>query len=132
MDNDDRPEQDSGYCLSFRDLYRPGAMDLDRLGTALEVFNALDPGSFYVHHVQMVLFIGTAGQRGVTYAEIEARFRISNASASRSVNALSTFARHRKTAMGLVEIFRDAEEGRRYRVRLTSKGAALLRTIEQL
>jgi DNA-binding MarR family transcriptional regulator len=34
--------------------------------------------------------------------------------------------------MGLVEIFRDAEEGRRYRVRLTAKGAALLRTIEQL
>ena len=45
---------------------------------------------------------------------------------------MSSFARHRKSAMGLVEIIRDPEEGRRYRVRLTTKGQALMRSIEQL
>ena len=56
------------------------------------------------------------GSAGVTYGQIEARFGLSNASASRSVNALSEGARHRKSALGLVEIFRDVDEGRRYRV----------------
>ena len=81
----------------------------------------------------MVLFISTGGSAGVTYAAIEARFSLSNASASRSVNALSDGAKHRKSALGLVEIFRDVDEGsRRYRVRLTAKGQALIRSIEQL
>lgn len=107
-------------------------MDLDRLATALEIFGSLAPGHMPTHHVQMVLFIGTGGPAGVTYAAIEGRFGLSNASASRSVNALSDGARHRKSALGLVEIFRDVEEGRRYRVRLTAKGQALIRSIEQL
>ena len=107
-------------------------MDLDRLATALEIFGSLAPGHLPTHHVQMVLFISTGGTQGVTYAAIESRFSLSNASASRSVNALSDGARHRKSALGLVEIFRDVDEGRRYRVRLTAKGQALLRSIEQL
>ena len=107
-------------------------MDLDRLETALEIFGSLAPGHMPTHHVQMVLFIASGGSVGVTYSEIERRFRLSNAAASRSVNALSDAARHRKTALGLVEIIRDPNEGRRYRVRLTSKGSALLRSIEQL
>ena len=107
-------------------------MDLGRLATALEIFGALAPGHLPTHHVQMVLFIGTGGPAGVTYQEIERRFGLSNAAASRSVNALSDSARHRKSALGLVEIFRDVDEGRRYRVRLTAKGQALIRSIEQL
>ena len=107
-------------------------MDLDRLATALEIFGSLAPGNLPTHHVQMVLFISTGGPAGVTYQALESRFGLSNASASRSVNALSTSARHRKSALGLVEIFRDVEEGRRYRVRLTAKGQALIRSIEQL
>ena len=107
-------------------------MDLDRLETALEIFGSLAPGHMPTHHVQMVLFIASGGSVGVTYSEIEDRFCLSNAAASRSVNALSDSARHRKTALGLVEIIRDPNEGRRYRVRLTAKGAALIRSIEQL
>ena len=107
-------------------------MDLDRLATALEIFGSLAPGHLPTHHVQMVLFIGSGGAAGVTYAAIEARFSLSNASASRSVNALSNSAKHRQSALGLVEIFRDVDEGRRYRVRLTAKGQALIRSIEQL
>ena len=47
----------------------------------------LAPGHLPTHHVQMVLFISTGGSAGVTYAALENRFSLSNASASRSVNA---------------------------------------------
>jgi DNA-binding MarR family transcriptional regulator len=107
-------------------------VDLDRLANALEIFGSLAPGNMPLHHMQLVLFIKTGSEKGVTYGDIERRFRLSNAAASRSVNALSETVRHRKTALGLVEIFRDAEEGRRYRVRLTAKGAAVVRSIEAL
>ena len=83
--------------------------------------------------IAMVLFIGEHGPGGCTYAAIEARLGISNAAASRSVNSLSASARHRKTEpMGLVEVFIDPEEGRRYRVRLTKKGLTLMRALDQL
>ena len=124
--------RDAGYGASLRNLYNPGAMDLDRLANALEIFGSLAPGAMPLHHMQLVLFIKEGGQKGVTYGDIERRFRLSNASASRSVNALSETVRHRKTALGLVEIIRDAEEGRRYRVRLTAKGSAVVRSIEAL
>ena len=107
-------------------------MDLGRLATALEIINSLDPGSFYLHHLQILLTISAAGAAGCTYGDIEVRHGLSNAAASRSVNALSSFARHRKSAMGLVEIIRDPNEGRRYRCRLTSKGQSIIRSIEQL
>lgn len=107
-------------------------MDLGRLANALEIVNSLDPSSFQLHHLQILLTIREAGTAGCTYGDIETRHSLSNAAASRSVNAMSSFARHRKSAMGLVEIIRDPEEGRRYRVRLTTKGQALMRSIEQL
>ena len=75
-------------------------MDLDRLATALEIFGSLAPGHLPTHHVQMVLFISTGGAAGVTYAAIEEQFSLSNASASRSVNAPSDGAKHRKSALG--------------------------------
>lgn len=108
-------------------------MDRSRLEAALEVFASLADSSLPLHQIQMVLFIGTHGSAGCTYAEIEKRLSISNAAASRSVNSLSASARHRKTEpMGLVEVFIDPAEGRRYRVRLTKKGLNLMRAIDQL
>ena len=107
-------------------------MDLGRLAAALEVLGSVDPGGMYVHHVQILITIKEAGPAGATYADIEDRHGISNAAASRSVNALSDSARHRKTSMGLVEIRRDPTEGRRYVVVLSKKGEALMRSLEQL
>ena len=121
-----------GHTSNIRDLYGTGAMDVRQLETALEVLGALAPGHMPVHHCQILLFIAAGGPAGITYADIEARFCLSNAAASRTVNTLSEGARHRKSSLGLVEIFRDVEEGRRYRVRLTAKGAAIVRSLEAL
>ena len=108
-------------------------MDRSRLSAALEVVGSVCDSSIPLHQIAMVLFIGTHGPAGCTYAEIENRLGISNAAASRSVNSLSASARHRKTEpMGLVEVFIDPEEGRRYRVRLTKKGLSLMRALDQL
>ncbi len=121
--------------ITVRDTYSHprSPMDRSRLAAALEVFGSLADSSLPLHQVQMVLFIGTHGPAGCTYAQIENRLGISNAAASRSVNSLSTSARHRKTEpMGLVEVFIDPAEGRRYRVRLTKKGLNLMRAIDAL
>jgi len=107
-------------------------MDRSRLSAALEVVGSVCDSSIPLHQIAMVLFIGEHGPGGCTYAAIETRLGISNAAASRSVNSLSTSARHRKTEpMGLVEVFIDPEEGRRYRVRLTQKGLTLMRALDQ-
>lgn len=105
-------------------------MDLDQLERAFGVFGTLDPGSLPLHHAQVFLFI--AQQESCTYRDIETRFGLSNASASRIVNSLGEHANHRKTCLGLVEVFIDPAEGRRYRVRLTKKGLATKRAIEGL
>ena len=107
-------------------------MDLARLATALEIAGSVDPGALYVHHLQILLTIREAGPAGCSYRTIEERHGLSNASASRSLNALSDQARHRKTSMGLIEIRRDPTEGRRYVAVLSKKGEALLRSIEQV
>ena len=121
--------------INIRDTYAltRSPMDRSRLAAALEVFASLADSSLPLHQIQMVLFIGEHGPAGCTYAAIENRLSLSNAAASRSVNSLSTNARHRKTEpMGLVEVFIDPEEGRRYRVRLTKKGLNLMRALDQL
>ena len=108
-------------------------MDRSRLSAALEVIGSVCDSSIPLHQIAMVLFIGEHSSAGCTYSQIEDRLGISNAAASRSVNSLSTSARHRKTEpMGLVEVFIDPEEGRRYRVRLTKKGLTLMRALDQL
>ena len=108
-------------------------MDRSRLSAALEVVGSSCDGSIPLHQIALVLFVGEHGPGGCTYAAIETRLGISNAAASRSVNSLSTSARHRKTEpMGLVEVFIDPAEGRRYRVRLTKKGLNLMRALDQL
>ena len=119
----------------LRDTYAlpRSPMDRSRLAAALEVFASLSDSSLPLHQIQMVLFVGEHSSAGCTYAAIENRLGLSNAAASRSVNSLSASARHRKTEpMGLVEVFIDPEEGRRYRVRLTKKGLNLMRALDQL
>ena len=107
-------------------------MDLAQLAAALEIAGSLDPGGLYVHHLQVLITIGEAGPAGCSYRTIEDRHGLSNAAASRTVNALSDNPRHRKNSYGLVEIRRDPFEGRRYVVVLTKKGEALMRSIERL
>lgn len=108
-------------------------MDRSRLAAALEIIGSVSDCSLPLHQVQIVLFVGEHGSSGVTYAAIEERLGLSNAAVSRSINSLSTHARHRRTEpMGLVRIFIDPEEGRRYRVALTKKGEALMRALDQL
>ncbi len=109
---------------------RSNVMDLAQLERAFDVFGAMDPGTLPFHHAQMFLFI--AQRESCTYREIEQRFAITNASASRCVNALSDYAKHKKKALGLVEVFIDPAEGRRYRVRLTKKGQGIKQQILNL
>ena len=107
-------------------------MDTAQLSTALDLLDALDPGRVFAHHMSVFISIAEAGELGIVYADLEVRHGLSNAGVSRSVNALSDDARHRKTSLGLVEIYRDAGEGRRYRVRCTKKGKSLYRAIQGL
>ncbi|WP_413744429.1 MarR family transcriptional regulator [Synechococcus sp. MIT S9451] len=104
-------------------------MNLTDLAQALEVFRG---ASFYdgltLHHAQLLLFVGQRGS--VTYAEIEDHLSLSNASVSRSVNALSSGVRHRQTCFELLKIERDLNEGRRYVVSLSEKGMKLLLHLE--
>ena len=120
---------------NVRDTYAlpSSPMDRSRLSTALEIISSVCDSGIPLHQVALLLFVGDHGPGGCTYAAIEARLGISNAAASRSINSLSTQARHRKTEpMGLVEKIIDPEEGRRYKVRLTKKGLNLMRALDQL
>ena len=103
---------------------------MKKLEEALELFGALDPGALPLHHAQIFLFI--AEMKSCTYRDIEERFNLSNASASRVVNSLSSNAKHRVTSLGLVDIYIDPGEGRRYRARLSKKGKYLLKNIQNL
>lgn len=105
-------------------------MDLGELATGLEMLGALDPGALPLHHCQVFLFIAERGS--CTYREIEARFGISNASASRIVNSLGEYSGHRKAPLGLTQCFIDPGEGRRYRVKLTKKGEAVIRGLKAI
>ena len=105
-------------------------MDLDRLAKAFTVFSSLDPGRLPLHHAEVLLYV--VREHRVTYRQIEKAFGLSNASASRIVNSLSSDSPHRKNCLGMVEVFRDPEEGRRLLVRLTKKGEAFARQLEGL
>ena len=98
---------------------------------ALSIFETLLPRNMYVHHVQVFLFI--TSKHSVTYREIEKKFQVTNASASRTVHTLAENPpRHRKNCLKLVEIYIDPEEGRRYRVRVNAAGKALYKSMDFL
>lgn len=102
-------------------------MDVQSFQQVLGSFNTLDPWRMPLHHVMVFLFVAEKGI--VTYREIEERFDLSNASASRIVKSLCELSPHRKTCLGLLETYKDPEEGRRYLVRLTAKGKAFKRQL---
>ena len=92
-------------------------------------FDTEDRGMF-LHHMEVFLFVGE--NEKVSYKDVEDEFNISNAAASRTLNSLSTFARHRQRAIGLIEIIRDPVEGRRYLARLSAKGKQAYKLITSL
>ena len=79
-------------------------MDLGQLARALGVFATLDPIEFPLHRAQLLLEVAKSGQ----------------------VN------RHGQAGYRLVETIRDPMQSRRFRVRLTPRGRALLRQLEAL
>ena len=101
-----------------------------KLQKALELFNSLDPCNIPSHYPLAFLYI--ANHHSITYVELEGKLGLSNASASRVVNALGENPKHRSIGYGLVEKFIDPEEGRRYRVRLSKKGIAFYKLIESI
>lgn len=105
-------------------------MDLDRLTAALAAFSVLEPTALPLHHVQVYLVV--AQGEPCLYDEIEKRLGLSNASVSRTVNALSDVHRTGREGLRLLKVEKDPAEGRRYLVSLSSRGRALLRQIKSL
>jgi DNA-binding MarR family transcriptional regulator len=104
-------------------------MDLRELEGALAAFAVLSPTSFPIHHAQVFLVVAARGH--VTYQEIEEALNLTNSTVSRTVNALGETHRKGYPGLDLLEVYRDPEEGRRYLVRLTAKGKALLRQLQR-
>lgn len=105
-------------------------MDLLQLERALAAFAVLSPVSFPLHHAQVFLVVAKRGQ--CSYAEVERELNITNGTVSRCVHAMGDTHRKGYPGHGLLEVFRDPEEGRRYLIRLTARGRALARQIEGL
>ena len=120
----------SGECYGLRATHHHPVTST--LRQQLAVFSTLDPENrgMYLHHMEIFLFIAEKGR--ASYADIEQEFNISNAAASRSLNSMSEFARHRRQTTGLIEIMRDPAEGRRYLARLTAKGHQIYKLITSL
>ena len=105
-------------------------MLLKELSIALDIFGLLDPKKLPLHHVHIFTII--ANQESCTYKDIQNKCYLSHAAVSRVCNALSDNARHREKSLGLIEIFIDPDEGRRYRVKLSEKGKAIIKVIENI
>lgn len=103
-------------------------MDLRELGRALDAFAVLSPTAFPLHHVQ--LFLAVAADAPVTYRHLEEALSLNNGTVSRAVAALGTEHWRGYPGFGLLDVYRDPDEGRRFLVRLTAKGRALVRQIE--
>ena len=101
-------------------------MALDQLQRHLALFAVLDP-QMPLHFIQTFLTI--AGRDSVTYREIEDALGLTNSSVSRTLNALGDRHRRGDKGYGLIEVFIDPGEGRRYRARLTKRGRALARQL---
>ena len=100
-------------------------MDLDQLARSLNAFAAMDPTVFPLHFAQ--LFVEVARREQCTFAELEEALGISGGSVSRSVAALSDVNRYGGKGYELLEIHKDPAQPRRYLVKLTAKGKALVR-----
>lgn len=107
-----------------------GSVSLRQLESCLRLLGSLDPGAIPVHHAAVLVWL--AQRDSATYREISEAFDLSNAAVSRTLNSLSDVSPHRKTVLGLVDIYRDAREGRRYRARINKKGRGLALALEEL
>jgi len=105
-------------------------MDLDRLTAALAAFSVLEPTALPLHHVQVFLMV--AQSEPCRYDDIEQRLGLSNASVSRTVNALADVHRSGREGLRVLKVEQDPAERRRYLVSLSSRGRALLRQIKSL
>lgn len=105
-------------------------MDLDQLARALDVFKAIDPSQLPAHHIRLFLEVAAAGP--ITYRELEARLVTTNASVSRTVQALSDYREDGRTGLGLVTAYRDPDEGRRFLVRLSKRGQLLINQLQAI
>lgn len=81
-----------------------------------------------LHHAQLFLEVAQRGR--ATYRDLEEALSLSNASISRTVNALAETHRSGRPGFNLLEVHKDPDEGRRLLVRLSAKGKALARQIE--
>lgn len=107
-------------------------MDLDQLARALDVFATLDPIEFPLHRAQLFLEVARRGQPGATFTELEEALSLTNGSISRGVSALGDVNRHGEPGYRLLEVAKDPRQTRRFLVRLSPRGRALLRQIEKL
>lgn len=105
-------------------------MDLDQLARALDVFKTLDPAQLPAHRIRFFLEIAQHGP--IDYRELEERLVTSNASVSRNVQALSDIREDGRAGFGLVETFKDPADGRRFLVRLTTRGKHLMNQLRAL
>jgi len=105
-------------------------MDLDRLASALAAFSVLEPTALPLHHAQVFLVV--AQNEPILYDDIERILGLSNASVSRTVNALSDIHRTGREGLRLLTVEKDPQERRRYLVSLSARGRALLRQIKSL
>lgn len=105
-------------------------MDLDQLARALDVFKTLDPAQLPAHRIRFFLEIAQHGP--IDYRELEQRLVTSNASVSRNVQALSEIREDGRAGFGLVETFKDPADGRRFLVRLTTRGKHLMNQLRAL
>lgn len=105
-------------------------MDLVRLTAALAAFAVLEPTALPLHHVQVFLVV--AQGEPCLYDYIEEQLGLSNASVSRTVNALSDTHRTGREGLRLLTVSKDPTERRRYLISLSSRGRALLRQIKSL
>lgn len=76
-----------------------------------------------LHFIQTFLLVAAADS--VTYREIEEALNLTNSSVSRTLAALGERHRTGNRGHGLIDVFIDPGEGRRYRARLTKRGKAL-------
>lgn len=90
----------------------------------------MDPCSFHLHHAQLYLEVARRGR--CTFAELEEALNLTNGSVSRSVSALSKTNRLGQPGYWLFDTFKDPNEPRRYVVRLSAKGKALMRQLRDL
>lgn len=105
-------------------------MDLRQLEGALAAFSVLRPTQFPVHHAEVFLYVAT--HPNCTYADIEKALNLSNSTVSRTVHALGETHRKGYEGLELLEVFADPGEGRRYLVRPTAAGKALVRQLQAL